>query len=358
MIKLDIKGFSPKNSVFGSFIGLGIFLIMLLGTPLVSNAGVFSLFSGLFDNVIDELIEMEEDLNSQNMALLRASINYNPNSGKGGGDIVIVDNSALLPESGPMGTMVNVEERANSDRIATYIVREGDTLGQIAEMFDVSIGTIIWANDIKQGDLIRNGQILSILPINGVKYTVQKGDTLESIVEKYKGDIKETRQYNDLLDNSVLAVGDEIIIPEGEAPLPKSNSKSVIRYNPLRGTGGPEYIGYYIRPISGGRISQDLHGYNAIDFAAPKGTPIVASASGEVIISKDNGYWNGGYGNYIVIKHNNGTQTLYSHNSQNIVWAGYHVVQGQVIGYIGSTGRSTGPHVHFEVRGAKNPFSL
>ena len=159
-----------------------------------------------------------------------------------------------------------------------------------------------------------------------------------------------------MLDSAVLAIGDEVVIPGGVAPLPKSNSRTTIRYNSLRGVGGPNLTGYYIRPISGGRISQKLHGYNAVDFAAPKGTPILAAASGEVIISKDNGYWNGGYGNYIVIKHNNGTQTLYAHNNSNIVWRGYHVVQGQVIGYLGSTGRSTGPHVHFEVRGAANPF--
>ena len=287
---------------------------------------------------------------------MRASINSNPDLAQGGGEIIIVDDSALSSEIGPSGTIANIEEHSNSDRIATYIVREGDTLGQIAEMFDVSVGTIIWSNDIKQGDLIKNGQVLSILPISGVKHTVKKGETLNSIVKKYEGDLKETRQYNDLLDSAVLAIGDEVVIPGGVAPLPKSNSRTTIRYNSLRGVGGPNLTGYYIRPISGGRISQKLHGYNAVDFAAPKGTPILAAASGEVIISKDNGYWNGGYGNYIVIKHNNGTQTLYAHNNSNIVWRGYHVVQGQVIGYLGSTGRSTGPHVHFEVRGAANPF--
>lgn len=314
------------------------------------------MFSGWFETTVNTVVDINnEKLNSQNMALLKASVNSNLNSAQGGGEIVIVDGSALSSEIGPSGTIANIEERPNSDKIATYIVRKGDTLGQIAEMFGVSIGTIIWSNDIKQGDMIKDGQVLSILPISGVKHTVTKGETLASIVKKYKGDLKETRQYNDLLENSVLAVGDEVMIPGGEAPvLVKTSVKTST--NPLRGSSGPEYSGYYIKPISSGRISQRLHGYNAIDFAAPLGTPVLAAASGEVIISKDNGYWNGGYGNYIVIKHNNGTQTLYAHNSSNIVWAGYHVVQGQVIGYMGSTGRSTGSHVHFEVRGAKNPF--
>ena len=81
----------------------------------------------------------------------------------------------------------------------------------------------------------------------------------------------------------------------------------------------------------------------------------MAAASGEIIISKNSG-WNGGYGKYIVIKHNNGTQTLYSHNENNIVYTGQYVIQGQIIGYVGSTGRSTGSHLHIEVRGAENPF--
>ena len=110
-----------------------------------------------------------------------------------------------------------------------------------------------------------------------------------------------------------------------------------------------------MRPIAGGHRSQGIHGHNGVDLAASVGTPIYASAAGTVIISKTGGY-NGGYGNYIVIRHDNGTQTLYAHNTENYVGVGETVSQGQTIGTVGSTGRSTGAHVHFEVRGAKNPF--
>ncbi|MEA2112697.1 MAG: M23 family metallopeptidase [Patescibacteria group bacterium] len=347
---MSFKQLLTSSALFSVF-----FTSTLLNTPFVVNAGVFSFVSDLLVGK-EENIRSLNNYNSQNMALLKAVVSFNPNPSIGGGGTTI-DGSALVSESGPTGTMANISERSNSDRIATYIVRKGDTLGQIADMFSVTVGTIFWSNDIKQGDLIKEGQVLSILPISGIKYTIKKGDTLASVVKKYQGDLKETQQYNALSDDYVLAVGDEIVIPGGEAPLPKVNKGSTTYYNPIRGAGGPEYAGYYIRPISGGRISQGLHGYNAIDFASSFGTPILAAASGKVIISKDNGYWNGGYGNYIVIEHGNGTQTLYSHNSRNIVWAGYNVIQGQVIGYIGSTGRSTGPHVHFEVRGAKNPFA-
>ncbi|MEK9185596.1 MAG: M23 family metallopeptidase, partial [Patescibacteria group bacterium] len=98
-----------------------------------------------------------------------------------------------------------------------------------------------------------------------------------------------------------------------------------------------------------------IHGYNGIDIAAPLGTPIMASADGEVIVSRNSG-WNGGYGIYIVIRHPNGTQTLYAHNNSNTVSVGDSVKQGETIGYVGRTGKVTGSHVHFEIRGAKNPF--
>ena len=143
-----------------------------------------------------------------------------------------------------------------------------------------------------------------------------------------------------------------IIVPDGEIAAPKY---AVSGGNTLRGTGGPDYGGYYLRPITAGRKTQGLHGYNGVDLADAYGTPIYAAAAGTVIISKDAG-WNGGYGKYIVIQHNNGTQTLYSHNTENLAVEGQWVGRGQAIALMGFTGKATGPHVHFEIRGAKNPF--
>ncbi len=186
--------------------------------------------------------------------------------------------------------------------------------------------------------------MLVILPISGVRYEVKKGDTLATLAKRYHGDLEEIAKFNDLDPNSALTLGAEIIIPDGELVAVEGNSKNT-----------PLFVDYYIRPIKGGRKSQGIHGYNGVDLAAPTGTPLLASASGTVVVSKQ-GAWNGGYGNFVVIKHGNGTQTLYGHNSSNLVKVGQKVVQGQVIGYVGSTGKSTGPHVHFEIRGAKNPF--
>ena len=102
--------------------------------------------------------------------------------------------------------------------------------------------------------------------------------------------------------------------------------------------------------------TQGIHGYNGVDLGAPSGTPIMASADGDVIVAKAGGY-NGGYGSYVVIQHANGSQTLYAHMSKVSTYAGATVKQGQVIGGVGSTGRSTGAHLHLEIRnGPKNPF--
>ncbi len=287
--------------------------------------------------------------NSQTIELLRSALNPDPNAGKGGGDIAIVGGTALLPESGPSGTLADISASGEHGSISVYTVRQGDTLSQIAKMFGVSVNTIVWANNIKNG-IIRPGETLVILPISGVRHMVKKGDTLASIAKQYRADAREVALFNNLSTNATLAVGDEVIIPDGElAPV------SLAIPSRIRGAGGPEYQGYYLRPILGGRKTQGLHGFNGVDLANYFGAPVFASAEGEVIVARYDG-WNGGYGKYVVVAHPNGTQTLYSHLSQVLTYIGKQVTRGEIIGNIGSTGNSTGPHLHFEIRGAKNPF--
>ena len=289
----------------------------------------------------------------QTMQLLKPAMNVNPSAARGGGDITIVDDSALMPEEGPSGTIADIEKPKNST-ISTYVVRPGDTLGEIAEMFEVSASTILWANDLPRNAKLQIGQKLTILPVTGVRYTVKKGDTLASIARKYGADADEIMSFNGI--EGTFAAGDEIIIPDGELPAAapaRASGSSAVR---LGVSGTSIQIGYYLRPLTGGIKSQGVHGYNGVDLAAPRGTPILASAAGEVIIAKGSG-WNGGYGSYIVVQHPNGSQTLYAHASSVAISAGASVTQGQVIGYVGSTGKSTGSHLHFEIRnGIRNPF--
>lgn len=255
------------------------------------------------------------------------------------------------------------ESTKPSNLISVYIVRDGDTVASIAKMFDVSRNTILWANDLNSKSTIKVGQTLTILPVTGVKYTIKKDDTISSIAKKFRADVNEIYNYNDLDSSSDLVAGQSIIIPDGDivtsSVVVRALNGMIVPDDPLLVNINklPLYAGYYNCPVYGARISQSLHGRNAIDLAAPIGTPILSSADGVVTISKSNATWNGGYGNFVVISHNNGTQTLYAHMQKSIVNVGDSVSKGQKIGYIGISGMTTGPHLHFEIRGARNPFA-
>jgi LysM repeat protein len=337
--------------------------------PAKANASIISVISDFLTGNSQKTDSQTTDDNSQNVPLLTNTTNFDLGAAVGGGDISTTDDGeSLISESGPSGTLADISNTVITGQISKYTVKKGDTLGSIANMYGVTKNTIIWANDITGGS-VKEGQALIILPVSGTLHIVVKGDTLKSIAKKYNADLGEVAQFNDLDSKSQLTVGDTIIIPNGEGPVQISGSinKSVTsgstkataftkggaHYNPYRGGSGPNYVGYYIRPISGGIETQGLHGYNAIDIGTPVGTTLYAAAAGQVIIAKSSG-WNGGYGKYIVISHGNGTQTLYGHLSQVNVNVGDTVYQGQIIGNTGNTGDSTGPHLHFEVRGAYN----
>ena len=324
--------------------------------PVTANASIFSAISDFFAGNPNNTQIIDTETNSQNVPLLTGTVNFDSNAAVGGGDINTADDGeALIADSGPSGTSADIEDSISTGQISKYTVRKGDTLSSIAKMYGVTTNTIIWANDIGSAG-IKEGQTLVILPVSGTLHTVIKGDTLKSIAKKYKGDVGEISQFNGLESDSVLALGDTIVIPDGEGIVRVSGTIKSSSANPYRGGSGPELAGYYIRPISGGIKTQGIHGYNAVDIGIPTGSTLYAAASGQVIVARSSG-WNGGYGKYVVISHNNGTQTVYGHMSAVNVNVGDFVYQGQIIGLTGNTGHSTGPHLHFEVRGAKNPLN-
>ncbi len=361
-----------KAAARALFIGSASYAVF---APFAAAASFFSLGSAL-SQTASVSQAAGGSYNSQTVPVLAPAVNLDPSPSIGGGDITI-EGAALLPQAGPEGTAADIASAPQSAAISVYTVHPGDSLQGIAQMFGVSVNTIVWANNIRGA--IQPGDQLIILPISGVQYTVRGGDTLQSIAKRYSADAGEIAQYNDLADNAALTAGQTILIPNGEvsapAPAPTSHGSSgslsgTVRSKPASagsaraagvierylGGGGPSIPGYYSWPIAGGVITQGLHGWNAIDIGAPVGTSIYAAAAGTVIIAKQNGAWNGGYGNYVVVSHPNGTQTLYAHMSHVVTSVGAHVVSGQLIGKVGSTGESTGPHLHFEVRGAANPF--
>ena len=292
---------------------------------------------------------------------------------KSDADVNIVSDNALLPATGPTGAGSDTAD-VSSDDVSIYVVRDGDSIDQIAKMFKVSVATIRSENDLKKGDKLSPGQQLFILPINGIEITVTKGQTLPKIAKLYKADINDIAGFNGISKDAALHVGDKLIIPDGTmlanegtsvtpviskpgsktsfGKLNASFSKDVDYYTKL---GLADLRSYFINPVPGlSRRSQFLHGpgTRGIDLAAPKGTPIYAAASGEVYAHSG---WSGGYGNMIRITHPNGTITVYGHMSKIIAENGQHVNKGDIIGLVGSTGHSTGPHLHFEVIGGQNP---
>ncbi len=233
--------------------------------------------------------------------------------------------------------------------IIEYVVEPGDNLWSIAGKFDISLDTLCWANDLSKKAVIKPGDKLVILPVDGVIHLVQSGDTLSEIAKTYKGDLEKIATFNNIPEDRKIYIGDIIIIPGGVMPKKAPTFVQV----PV----GSTYFGI---PTEG-KISQGPHGYpryNAIDVANECGTIIRAAASGEVYQIRYN-TWPGG--NFVKISHPNGTVTYYGHLSQISVEQGEPVYKGQKIGFMGHTGRTipqgpAGCHLHFDVFGAKNPL--
>lgn len=333
-----------------------------IGTPFASvQARALSYLGGKSDKSVVLSVRSEAQ-NSQTIAFLEGAVNFDPNPAKGGGDITVIDDSAFISDSGPSGTIADIESGDHQGRVSLYVVRPGDTIAQVAKMFGVTVDTILWANDLPRGASLRDGQHLVILPIDGVQHTVKKGDTLQSIAKKYKGDIDEILEFNDITAYQKLSIGDVVIVPNGKEETESvSASKSTSGSRSRTIAAYPSYEGYYTHPVPGGHKTQGIHGYNGVDYGAPTGTSVYVAAEGTVIVSKFRASGcgrscGGGYGNYIVVEHPNGTQTLYGHLSAVYTSVGGRVDKGQMIGAVGNTGKSTGSHLHFEVRGAKNPF--
>ncbi len=232
--------------------------------------------------------------------------------------------------------------------IITYTVQLGDTVQGIAAQFDLQPTTIMWANPAVEDapDLLRIGQELVILPVDGVYHTVKEGDTLESIAKKYKVEVEAITScpYNGLQPpDFAIEPGMKLIVPGGEKPWVPKVVTSYTGPVPegARGTGLFQW------PILGYITQGYWYGHRAIDIGVPVGTAVHAADGGFVSFA---GWTDVGYGYLIVIDHANGFATYYAHLSNFYVMAGQKVERGQVIGSTGNTGWSTGPHLHFEIR--------
>ncbi len=326
--------------------------------PVYAHASVFSTFANKFKTLFIEEAEAQEEpapLTSQTMSIFKPTIV----DGTTTDNEVDLNQEALQAVSGSLRVSTEDVDFPTTDTISVYEVKKGDTIQDVAKLFGVSVNTIMWANNLSSRTITK-GDTLIILPITGIKHTVKQGDTLASIARKYGADKDDIASYNGLTEESKLASGDVVIVPDGEIAVTETPKKKTLASKTKKSKILDFYSyttpsGFFTRPVIGGRKTQGIHGHNGIDIGATPGTPVLASATGKVIVAKTGGY-NGGYGNMVIITHDNGVQTVYAHLRAVYVSSGQSVSQGEQIGEVGNTGRSTGPHLHFEVRGAKNPF--
>ena len=210
-------------------------------------------------------------------------------------------------------------------------MQQGENISAIAARYGVEMWPLLWTNELEADQTIRPGQELRIPPVPGAGRTVKEGDTLESIAKRFEVDPEVIVTANKLQPGAKLVVGTYLFVPGGQLPIPELI---------------PGYAtGRLVWPARGGITDSYRPGHPGIDIAAVHGVPIYA-ADGGVVRSA---FWKGNYGNQVVIDHRNGFVTSYSHLSSFGVGAGQLVAKGSVIGYNGSTGYSTGPHLHFEV---------
>lgn len=240
------------------------------------------------------------------------------------------------------------------DNVVTYTVQAGETLSTIATKFGLSIDTIRWQNDLQSVDEIKQGDKLEIPPVSGIVHKVKRGDTIYSIAKKYEVDAQAIVNwpFNSYTDdeNFGLAVGQLIVVPDGVKPKEKlwDPNAYLAMGNLTPNAGAVSGTGQFIWPTSG-RITQRYVWYHkGLDIANSANPPILAADAGTVILAG----WpdNSGYANRVMIDHGNGYVTLYAHLSSFNVVVGQTVNRGDQIGVMGSTGRSTGTHLHFEVR--------
>ena len=239
------------------------------------------------------------------------------------------------------------QQRTARVTVFTYAVEAGDTVLDIANKFGLEGTSLLWANDklADNPDFLKVGQELTILPVDGAYHAVSEGETVESIAARYQVEPSVISEFagNGLSEGVALADGQKLIIPGGVKPYVP---RRVFAYNGPTPQSAKKGSGSFVWPMSGYITQRFWEGHRAIDIGAGEGTPIVASDSGYVAVAQ----WSDvGYGRMVIVDHGNGYQTLYAHMIKYFVEPGQSVAKGEMIGHCGSTGNSTGPHLHFEV---------
>jgi murein DD-endopeptidase MepM/ murein hydrolase activator NlpD len=257
--------------------------------------------------------------------------------------------SVLSVSADETDVTTELSDKQFRDKILKTTVQEDDTISSIAQKFDISVDTIRWQNNLDKNGAIKVGQELEILPVTGVSHKVQKGDTVYSIAKKYDVEAQSIVNFpfNTFVNDETfeLAVGQTVIVPDGV----KTEARESVTPRAKLSTpnaGSVTATGKFAWPTNG-TISQRFAWYHpGIDVANRAAPAVVAADSGTIIAA---GWDATGYGNMVMIDHGNGFKTRYGHLSRIYVSVGQTVARGNSIGQMGSTGRSTGTHLHFEI---------
>ncbi len=278
------------------------------------------------------------------------------------GNAVVAPLNPVLTEPGEESE--ESESGAAPAKPFIYTVEDGDTIAGIASKFEISTNTVLWANGLGEKDIIKTGDHLNILPTTGVLHKVASGDTVLGIANEYKADAKKVIAYNNLGEDAKLSIGQAIVIPEGyiaprQAPQTVSQNTRIARDpDGSEPTPPPQDVSStgngFLWPTTTKHLSQYFRGgHTGVDIDNRARPAIFAAQGGTVEFAG----WLGGYGNLIIVNHGSGLTTYYAHLEKFYVTRGQSVAKGAAIAKMGSTGRSTGPHLHFEVRRFGRPIN-
>jgi murein DD-endopeptidase MepM/ murein hydrolase activator NlpD len=377
--QLRFKGFSPnKNIIKAFFNALGKYFVRKVRGLVGFIVKTFNFIRKLPENIKDYLVKKLiwsrgrlgrpiANLAVMAIALVVFTFGEVLNSSRfvSGGEIspdYLTYTSDIIPNVNTATTLVpDSRKRAESFE---YTVAQGDTLSSIGEKFKISTDALKYVNSLTDSSILSIGQTITIPPVSGLVHTIEDGDTLESIAEKYDVAPQAVADFNYILDTSKLAVGDELVIPGAKVPQPVV---PIIPSYPVTTTPGVTLPpaspsqGFCVWPTSTRIITQYFAWYhNGVDISKPASMgypPVYACREGVVVRA---GWDPFGLGLHVRIDHGNGYETVYGHMSSLYVSYGESVSRGQAIGLMGSTGRSTGPHVHFIVKYggvAQNPLN-
>lgn len=370
---LSLFGLSKKSAVHAAFLGV-ISLIAWQsqqGAALDRNSLLYSLVSGeeVSEGPLDPSTYAQTNAPGTGGARLAAAIASDTGlitfddpevqfAATLGGNAVVAPLQPLVPEPGSDESAS--QNGDNKPRV--YTVQEGDTIASIAAQFDISTNTVLWANGLSGNNVLKVGDHLTILPVTGVLHTVTSGDTLSAIAQKYDVSSSEIIEYNNLGDGSRLSIGQKVIVPDGDgspvqAPSIVSGDTRLARDpNTNEPTPPPTTANGsgFVWPTTTRHLSQYFKwGHTGIDIDNRSRPSVYAAASGTVEFAG----WLGGYGNLLIVNHGGGLTTYYAHLDKFYVSKGQSVAKGAAIAKMGSTGRSTGPHLHFEVRRNGRPVN-